>query len=187
MVHHYIKKEEKTTMKTMDRLVFYENYLKIRKNTFWANVSLLWYFAKLNACRFSLPSLRLIHENLSNRKQRTKIDDDYSSWLEILSDILQRSILGLLLFNIFLADLFFVVIGKIIASCADDSTPFIKENNIDNVIASLEQVFDALFNSFKNNRLKNNVDKCHVLVQTNKMSSEADLGLLQHPRWSALC
>ena len=42
------------------------------------------------------------------------------------------------------------------------------ENNIDNVIASLEQVSDALFNWFKNNRLKNNVDKCHVLVSTNK-------------------
>ena len=55
-----------------------------------------------------------------------------------------------------------------IASYADDSTPFIVENNIDNVIASLEQVSDALFNWFKNNRLKNNVDKCHVLVSTNK-------------------
>ena len=53
-----------------------------------------------------------------------------------------------------------------IASYADDSTPFIVENNIDNVIASLEQVSDALFNWFKNNRLKNNVDKCHVLVST---------------------
>ena len=55
-----------------------------------------------------------------------------------------------------------------IASYADDSTPFTVENNIDNVIASLEQVSDALFNWFKNNRLKNNVDKCHVLVSTNK-------------------
>ena len=45
---------------------------------------------------------------------------------------------------------------------------FIVENNIDNVIASLEQVSDALFNWFKNNRLKNNVDKCHVLVSTSK-------------------
>ena len=53
-------------------------------------------------------------------------------------------------------------------SCADDSTPFIVENNINNVIGSLEQVSDALFNWFKNNRLKNNVDKCHVLVSTNK-------------------
>ena len=57
---------------------------------------------------------------------------------------------------------------KDFASYADDNTPFIVENNIDNVIASLEQVSDALFNWFKNNRLKNNVDKCHVLVSTNK-------------------
>ena len=54
-----------------------------------------------------------------------------------------------------------------IASYADDSGPFIVENKID-VIASLQQVSDALFNWFKNNRLKNNVDKCHVLVSTNK-------------------
>ena len=46
--------------------------------------------------------------------------------------------------------------------------PFIVENNIDNVIASLEQVSDALFNWLKNNRLKNNADKCHVLVSMNK-------------------
>ena len=42
------------------------------------------------------------------------------------------------------------------------------EKNFDNVIASLEQVSDTLFNWFKNNRLKNNVDKCHVLVSTKK-------------------
>ena len=42
------------------------------------------------------------------------------------------------------------------------------ENDIGNVIASLEQVSDALFNWFKNNRLKNNLDKCNVLVSTKK-------------------
>ena len=36
--------------------------------------------AKLNAYGFNLPALRLIHDYLSNRKQRTKIDDNYSSW-----------------------------------------------------------------------------------------------------------
>ena len=123
--------------------------------------------AKLNAYGFTLPALRLIHDYLSNRKQRTKIDDNYSSWSEILFGVPQGSILGPLLFNIFLADLFFVLKDIDIASYADDSTPFIVENNIDNVIASLEQVSDALFNWFKNNRLKNNVDKCHVLVRTN--------------------
>ena len=56
---------------------------------------------------------------------------------------------------------------KDIASYSDDSTPFIVENNVD-VIASFKQGSDALFNWFKNNRLKNNVDKCHGLVSTNK-------------------
>ena len=46
--------------------------------------------------------------------------------------------------------------------------PFTVENNIDNVIVSLEQVSHALFNWFKNNRLKYNVDKYHVLISTNK-------------------
>ena len=67
-----------------------------------------------------------------------------------------------------MADLFFVLKDIDIASDADDSTPFIVKNNIDNVIASLEQVSDVLFNWFKNNRLKNNADKCHVLVSTSK-------------------
>ena len=42
------------------------------------------------------------------------------------------------------------------------------ENNIDNVIAPLKEVSAALFNWFKNNHLKNNVNKSHVLVSTNK-------------------
>ena len=62
-----------------------------------------------------------------------------------------------------------------IASYTDDATPFIVENNIENVIASLEQVSEDLFNWFKNNRLKNNADKCHVLVSTNK-SIGANIG-----------
>ena len=41
---------------------------------------------------------------------------------------------------------------------------FIMENDIDNAIASLGQVSDALFNWFKNNRLKNNADN----EQTNR-------------------
>ena len=36
---------------------------------------------KLNAYGFSLPALRLFHEYLSNRKQRTKINNSYSTWM----------------------------------------------------------------------------------------------------------
>ena len=44
--------------------------------------------AKLNAYGFNLTALRLIHDYLANRKQRTKIDDNYSSWSEILFGVL---------------------------------------------------------------------------------------------------
>ena len=65
--------------------------------------------AKLNAYGFSLPALRLIHGYLSNRKQRTRINNSYSTWMEIVFGVPQGSILGPLLFNIFLADLFLIV------------------------------------------------------------------------------
>ena len=40
--------------------------------------------AKLNAYRFSLPALRLINDYLSNRKQRTEIENTYSTLLDVI-------------------------------------------------------------------------------------------------------
>ena len=50
--------------------------------------------AKLHAYGFSYSSLELILPYLSNRWQRTKINNTYSSWVEILLGVPQGSILG---------------------------------------------------------------------------------------------
>ena len=77
--------------------------------------------AKLNAYGFSIAALRLVQNYLSNRKQRTKINSDFSSWEEILFGVPQGSILGPLLFKNFLCDLFFIMNETDFASYTDDN------------------------------------------------------------------
>ena len=105
--------------------------------------------AKLNAYGFSLPALRLINDYLSNRKQRTKIDNTYSTWLDIIFGVQQGSILGPLLFNVFLVDLFFTVNDIDIASYVDDNTPYMIADNVDDLITSLEQASNDFLNRLK--------------------------------------
>ena len=61
---------------------------------------------KLHAYGFDKRSLVLIYNKLSSRKQRVTVNDSYSSWSEILFGVPKGSILGPLLFNIFLCDMF---------------------------------------------------------------------------------
>ena len=85
-----------------------------------------------------MSALRFIHSYLKSRMQRTKINSEYSSWEEILFGVPQGSILGPLLFNIFLCDLFLIMENIDIASYADDNTPYTAGNSMEEVIQKLE-------------------------------------------------
>ena len=78
------------------------------------------------------------------------------------------SILGPLVFNIFLADLFLIPSDIDIANFADDNTPYLSAKNVEDVIESLGRASVSLFRWFENNLLKGNADKCHFLVSISK-------------------
>ena len=111
---------------------------------------------KLNTFGFNLPTLNLVHDCLSNRKQRTKVNRTYSSWLEMVFGVPQSSILGpLFIFN-----------NADIGSYADDNTPYVVADDIKIVIRYLEKASKVLFECFQNNSLKGNAGKCHLLVSS---------------------
>ena len=96
--------------------------------------------AKLEAYGLSRPSLLLMQDYLSFRKQRTKVGSYYSNWSEIDRGIPQGSILGPLLFNVFINDIFLFVEKSMICNFADDNTLYSCNKNINNVKENL--IFD---------------------------------------------
>ena len=122
--------------------------------------------AKLHAYGFDRKSLAYIYSYLAGRKQRTKINSTFSSWHDLIYGVPQGSILGPLLFNIYLCDFFLTIDDTYIASYADDNTPYVCDKNIETVIERLEKATSKLFMWCSSNAMKANPSKSHLLLST---------------------
>ena len=120
--------------------------------------------AKLNAYGFEKSALKLIYSYLKGRKQRVKINIEYSSWDDILNGVPQGSVLGPLLFNIFTNDLFYFVENSNIYNFADDNTLSVADANLETVINKLESDINYLDIWFKENDLLLNETKCQFMI-----------------------
>ena len=120
--------------------------------------------AKLEAYGFDNSALLFAKDYLKNRKQRTKVNGSYSSLLDLLFGVTQGSILGPLLFNIFINDMFYFIKDSKIANYADDNTVYSVSENITHLLNILERETTLILEWFGRNEMKPNDDKCHLII-----------------------
>ena len=124
--------------------------------------------AKLDTYGFSRTSLKLMQNYLCNSQQRISINGSFSDWTVVITGVPQGSILGPLLFNIFLMFIL-MFIFMFISKCslynyADDNTLYSTGKNLNRIRRNLEMEFMILHQWFHENHMTLNPGKCHYMV-----------------------
>ena len=120
--------------------------------------------AKLNAYSFSRTSLKLIQNYLCNRQQRISIKVSFSNWIEVITGVPPGSILGPLLFNIFLNDIFMFILKCNLCNYPDDNNLYSTGKDLNRIRRKLEVDFLILYQWFHENHMALNPEKCHFMV-----------------------
>ena len=123
--------------------------------------------AKLYAYGVSIEGVNLLHSYLSDRRQRVKVDNVKSNWRILERGVPQGSVLGPLLFNIFLNDLLWMLNDKCtIFNYADDNTLVISHKDPMVVKIALEEACKLSVDWFNINHMKVNPEKFNALVMS---------------------
>ena len=117
---------------------------------------------ELDAYGFKNDGLCFFFNYLNDRKQRVKINSYFSSFQNIISGVPQGSLLGPLLFTIFL------FCPTETASYANDNTPHTTADFLKMSLQKVEKASNILFKWFSSNHMVANADKCHLLTSTSE-------------------
>ena len=118
--------------------------------------------AKLEAYGLGNSSLNLLLDYLTFRKQKTFVGSAYSKWSKIRRGIPQGSILGPMLFNTFIYDIFMIIEQSDICNFADDNTLYSCGEWLTEIKENL--IFDTkgILNWFRLNSLNANLENTYI-------------------------
>ena len=120
--------------------------------------------AKLKAYGLSTPACELVFSYLNDRKQRVKISTSRSSWSTLSKGVPQGSILGPLLFNIFMNDLFLFIEKCNLYNYADDNSLDTTSENLSEVLFNLKNDGRNAIDWFSRNGMQANPEKFHFMA-----------------------
>ena len=122
---------------------------------------------------------KLIDSYLSNRQQRVTINNCTSTWKEIRHGVPQGSVLGPLLFLIYINDLSLNITDKCIPILyADDTSFLITDHDSIELRRKTNEVFTKINEWFHTNLLMLNYDKTFLLQFTAKTNKETEMQIL---------
>ena len=104
---------------------------------------------------------------MPDRWQRTKINKSFSSWSALMKGVPQGSLLGPILFNTYLNDVFYFSDSNI-CNFRYGMTPYVYNKNLEFVLERLEQQSSFALKWFEDNYMKMNSGKYHLFVSGNK-------------------
>ena len=98
---------------------------------------------------------------------KDKDKTSFSIWSELLTGVPQGSVLGPLLFNLYINDLFCQITSTHACNFADDTSLNAFNMNLEELLLDLEYDTLSAIIRFENNFMKLNQDKCHFLIAAN--------------------
>ena len=135
--------------------------------------------AKLKAYGLRDSALQLMRSYLKERKQRVKCNGVYSNWLPLRCGVPQGSLLGPLLFNIFVNDVNQTVNNSSLRLYADDTTQYASDLSPAVLQYSLNQDIHTLSGWFNENFLQINGAKTQAMI-LGKSSYNYDLRIVNN-------